>query len=137
MWQCINEERGKMSFMRMKPSLHNYLDNLCLACNLENNNRWNYALRGRCFIEVLNVFRWCVTLGNRVHDISTETGLTITIEQRPYHCPKRQELMHTVLNYELDFQGSTWSWKWNNRNKQSKNVTKSTITERKWRTNLS
>jgi hypothetical protein len=27
MRQCINEERGKMSFMRMKPSLHSYLDN--------------------------------------------------------------------------------------------------------------
>jgi hypothetical protein len=39
MWQCINEERGKMSFMRMKPSLHSYLDNMCLACNLENNNK--------------------------------------------------------------------------------------------------
>jgi hypothetical protein len=37
MWQCINEERGKMSFMKMTPSLHSYLDNLCLACNLENN----------------------------------------------------------------------------------------------------
>jgi hypothetical protein len=39
MWRCINDARGKMSFMRMKPSLHSYLDNLCLACNVENNNR--------------------------------------------------------------------------------------------------
>jgi hypothetical protein len=75
MCQCINEERDKMSFMRMKPSLHSYLDNLCLSCNLENNNRWNYALGERCFIIVLNVFRWCVTLDNRVHDISIETSL--------------------------------------------------------------
>jgi hypothetical protein len=29
----------KMSFIGMKLSLHSYLDNLCLACNLENNNR--------------------------------------------------------------------------------------------------
>jgi hypothetical protein len=38
-----------MSFMRVKLSLHIYLDNLCLAGNLENNNKWNYALRGRCY----------------------------------------------------------------------------------------
>jgi hypothetical protein len=44
-----------MSFMRMKLSLHSYLDNLCLTCNLENKNRWNYALRERRFIIVLNV----------------------------------------------------------------------------------
>jgi hypothetical protein len=75
MWQCINEERGKMSLMRMTLLIHSYLDKLCLACNLENNNRWNYALRGRCFIIVSNVFRWCVILGNRVHGISTETSL--------------------------------------------------------------
>jgi hypothetical protein len=31
----------------------------------------------RCFIIVLNVFRLCVTLGNRVHDICTETGLKV------------------------------------------------------------
>jgi hypothetical protein len=55
MWQCINEVRGKMSFMGMKPSLHRYLDNLCLACNLENDN--NYALRLRYFIIVLNIFK--------------------------------------------------------------------------------
>jgi hypothetical protein len=75
MWQCINEERGKMSLMRMTLPIHSYLHNLCLACNPENNNRWNYALRVRCFIIVLNVFRWCVTLGNRVHDICIETEL--------------------------------------------------------------
>jgi hypothetical protein len=39
-WQCINEERDKMSFMWMKLTLiHSYLDNLCVACNLENNSR--------------------------------------------------------------------------------------------------
>jgi hypothetical protein len=72
MWQCINEERGKMSFIGMTPPIYSYLDNLCPTCNLENNNRWNYALRVRCFIIVSNVFRWCVT---RVHDICTETAL--------------------------------------------------------------
>jgi hypothetical protein len=38
MCQFINE-KDKMSFMRMKLSVHSYLNNLCLACNLENNNR--------------------------------------------------------------------------------------------------
>jgi hypothetical protein len=28
-----------------------------------------------CFIIISNVFRWCVTLGNRVHNISIETEL--------------------------------------------------------------
>jgi hypothetical protein len=46
-----------MSFMRMTPSIHTYLDNLCLACNLENKNRWNYVLRGKYFIIVSNIFR--------------------------------------------------------------------------------
>ena len=39
MWQCISEERGKMDFMGMKSCVHSYLDRLCLACNLGNNNR--------------------------------------------------------------------------------------------------
>ena len=39
MWQRINEERDEMSFMVMKPCVHDYLDRLCLACNLGNNNR--------------------------------------------------------------------------------------------------
>jgi hypothetical protein len=67
MWQCINEVRSKMSFLRMTLPIHSYLDNLCLACNLENSNWWNYSLRVRCFIIVSNIFWWCVTLGNRVH----------------------------------------------------------------------
>jgi hypothetical protein len=46
-----------MSFMKMKPALHSYLDSLYLVCSLENNNRWNYAFRGRCFIIVSNIFR--------------------------------------------------------------------------------
>jgi hypothetical protein len=37
--ECINEERGKMSFMRMTLPIHSYLDNLCVTCNIENNNR--------------------------------------------------------------------------------------------------
>jgi hypothetical protein len=74
LWQCINEERSKISFMRLTVSIHSYLNNLSLACNLENNNRWNYELRVWCFIFVSNVFGWCVTLDNRVRDICTETG---------------------------------------------------------------
>jgi hypothetical protein len=35
----------------------------------------HWDLRGMCFIIISNVFKWCVTLGNRVHGISTETGL--------------------------------------------------------------
>jgi hypothetical protein len=32
-------KRDKMSFVRMTLPIHSYLDNLCLACDLENNNR--------------------------------------------------------------------------------------------------
>ena len=38
MWQCISEERGKMDFMGMKSCVHSYVDRLCVACNLGNNN---------------------------------------------------------------------------------------------------
>jgi hypothetical protein len=54
----------------MTPSIHSYLDNLCVACNLENINRWNYVLRGGVSLSLC----WCVTLSYRVHDISTENG---------------------------------------------------------------
>jgi hypothetical protein len=34
------------------------------------------CIKRGCFIIVSNVFRWFVTLGNRIHDISTETDLS-------------------------------------------------------------
>ena len=66
----VNKKRGEMGFMGMKLCVHDYLDRLCFACNLENNNRWNYTVREGCFILVSNSFRWCVILVNRVHETS-------------------------------------------------------------------
>ena len=107
MWQCINEERGEIDFMVMKSCVHGYLDKLCLACNLGNNNRWNYALRKGCFILVSNSFRWYVTLGNRVHKISTDNGtVKVICEDNWSRCHRR--FLSCIRRQELE-QSAPWS----------------------------
>jgi hypothetical protein len=114
----------------MKPSLHGYPDNLCLARDLENNSRWNYAVRGRCFIIISNVFRWCVTLGNRVHNISTETGLMngfhLSVGSLIYHVNSDCMLISQQFSYfwllTNHLLASTEIWFWNLQNLYNKNM---------------
>jgi hypothetical protein len=86
MFQCINEKREKMSFMRMTLPIHSYLDNLCLACNLENNNIRNYALR--VYGRSLN-YRGCVIpvpeLSNRPFRSSNLFGCVIPVPKLANH----------------------------------------------------
>jgi hypothetical protein len=70
----------------MTPSIHNYLDNLCFACNLEDNNRWNLYWERGVSIIVSNVFTWFVTLCVRVHNISTKNDLIL-----PSRIPRHED----------------------------------------------